>query len=75
MHAIEAQAHLRHLAGHVGNVPLDGAEPAPLLTLLVADLAQLGAYRPKVLQDQIGRVLAHYDNSGFSPAALQYCSS
>ena len=75
MHAVEGQPHLRDFAGHVRNAPLDRAETAALLALLLADLMQLRPDGAEVLENHIGRVLAHRDYCVFATVALQYCSS
>ena len=59
VHAIETQAHLGHFARHVRYVALDRAQPAALLALLFADLAQLVAYRAKMFEDEIRRFFSH----------------
>jgi hypothetical protein len=74
VHAVEAQPHLRHLAGHVRDAALDGAETASLLALLLADFVQLRPDGAEVLENQIGRVLAHRDYCVFATVALQYWS-
>jgi len=73
VHAVEAQSHLRNFAGHVRNAPLDRAETASLLALLLADLMQLRPNGMEVLENQVGRVLAHRDYCVFATVALQYC--
>ena len=74
MHAVEAQPHLCHLAGHVRDAALDRTETASLLALLLADLVQLRPDGAEVFKNQIGRVLAHRDYCVFATVALQYCS-
>jgi hypothetical protein len=75
VHAVEAQPHLRNFAGHVRNVPLDRAETASLLPLLLANFVQLRPDGTEVFENQIGRALAHRDYCVFATVALQYCSS
>jgi len=57
------------------NASLDRAETASLLALLLADLMQFRPNGAEVLENQIGRVLAHRDYCVFATVALQYCSS
>jgi hypothetical protein len=59
VHSIEAQAHLRHLTRYVREAALDRAEPAPLLTLLFADVAQLIPDRAEVFQSHVWRLFTH----------------
>ena len=74
MHAVEAQPHLRDLAGHVRDAVLDRAETPSLLALLLADLVQLRPDGAEMFKNQIGRVLAHRDYCVFATVALQYWS-